>query len=235
MNCRGVTTAAQIADVVAYIQSANGNTSGTPTPTPTPTPSGDRTASLNLQSNAAGAHSVALSGTSVTDTNGLIQLSQKGLVISKITVEDNGTQSQILIKNTSNVSIKVSQITFLVGKNYSIQDQCSGKTLSPGKTCQIEIQLKGSKDGYVKTDDSSTHDELVITTDAGATTSVAIDLQPAAATTTPSVVDTATPKAGGGCTIGGDDQFDASQIAMLLAAAGVLISRRRKTMAKHKR
>jgi hypothetical protein len=188
-----------------------------------------RTGSLNLQSNATGTNSVALSGTAVTDTNGLIQLTQNGLVIYKIKVEDNGTHSKILIKNTSSKSIKVDKITFLVGTNYEIQDQCSGKTLKPGRTCEIEIEYKGASLASGSTD---SNDELTITTDTGASASIAIDLQPAAAATTPAAIgDVATPKAGGGCTIGGDDQFDASHIAMLLAAGAVLIARRRKTVA----
>jgi cytochrome c5 len=199
-----------------------------------PSASGSRMGSLDLQSNAAGAHSVALSGMGTSDTNGLIELSQNGLVIDKIKMEDNGTHAKIKIKNNSNAPIKVAKITFLVGKNYKIEDQCSGKTLYPGKTCEIEMEYKGPKVNDIKPDDDDGKpDALIISTDAGDEAAMPIQLQASEApvATTPAapitaVADSASPKTGG-CTIGGDDQFDASHLAMLLMAAGALLVRRR--------
>jgi Abnormal spindle-like microcephaly-assoc'd, ASPM-SPD-2-Hydin len=196
----------------------------------TPTAAGARSASLDVASNATGAHSVALSGTGTSDTNGLIELTQNGLVIDKIQLEDNGTHAHILIKNNSSKSIKVAKISFVNAANYQIEDQCSGRTLRPGARCEIEMEYKGPK--------SSSHaedkiDAMTITTDEGATMSMPIEVKAsdvAAATLPSAVADGATPKAGGGCTIGGDDQADLSQLAMLLVAAGVLVARRRKAL-----
>jgi Abnormal spindle-like microcephaly-assoc'd, ASPM-SPD-2-Hydin/Cytochrome C oxidase, cbb3-type, subunit III len=202
----------------------------------TPAAAGASTASLNLQSNAAGAHSVALSGTGVSSTNNWLALTQNGLSIYKISVEDNGTHAHILLKNTGTAPIKVLKISFLVGTNYNIQDQCSGKTLQPGKTCEIEIEYKGPRVKDVKSSDDKP-ESISVMTDTGDMATIAIDLKPSAdpavSTTPAATVDSvsATPKTGG-CTIGDPEQMDASHIAMLLLAAGALIARRRKSALK---
>jgi Abnormal spindle-like microcephaly-assoc'd, ASPM-SPD-2-Hydin len=197
----------------------------------TPTMAGARTASLDVASNATGAHSVALSGTGTSDTNGLIELTQNGLVIDKIKLEDNGTHAKILIKNASNAPIKVTKISFVNAANYKIEDQCSGKTLQPGKRCEIEMEYKGPKGSSYDEDKA---DALTITTEEGATMSMPIEVKAGdvSAAVPAAVADGATPKSGGGCTIGGDDQADLSQLAMLLAAVGVLAVRRRKASRK---
>jgi Abnormal spindle-like microcephaly-assoc'd, ASPM-SPD-2-Hydin len=197
----------------------------------TPTVAGARTASLDVASNATGAHSVALSGSGTSDTNGLIELSQNGLVIDKIKLEDNGTHAKIYIKNTSNASIKVAKIGFVNATNYKIEDQCSGRTLRPGARCEIEMEYKGPKGSSHEEDKI---DALTITTEEGATMSMPIEVKAGdvSATVPTAVADGATPKSGGGCTIGGDDQADLSQLAMLLAAVGVLAVRRRKASRK---
>ncbi len=196
----------------------------------TPTVAGARAASLDLASNATGAHSVALSGSGTSDTNGLIELSQNGLVIDRIQLEDNGTHAHILIKNASKASIKVMKISFVNAANYQIQDQCSGRTLRAGARCEIEMEYKGTKVS------SGSHvedkiDTLTLTTEDGATISMPIEVKAsdvAATTATTAIADSATPSSSGGCTIGGDDQADLSQLAMLLAALGVMVVRRRK-------
>ncbi|MDE2049309.1 MAG: choice-of-anchor D domain-containing protein, partial [Betaproteobacteria bacterium] len=195
----------------------------------TPAASGKRMTTLTFLSNAADA-TVALSGSGMTDTNGLIELTQDGLVIDKIKVKKDGSKTKIKLRNTSTQPITVKGIVFKVGADYQIDDECTGKTLQPGKTCQIEIEYhpKSSSDGSSDDkSDSNSDDAITATTADGSAVTMPVTLDKAATptATAPALSVTpatgATPAAAGGCTLGNGKQFDLSTLLLLLAAAGV--------------
>jgi hypothetical protein len=199
----------------------------------TPGGSGARSSSLTVQTNAASNPAIAVSGTGTSDGNGLIELSQNGLVIDRIRVEDNGAETQIIIRNVGKAPIKVTGIVLKVGTNYQIQDQCTGRTLKPGGRCEIEIEYKGSSSGGTRGGDdkpgAGSDDALTITADDGSAVTMPVTLDkaaPAAAQPAVTVTAGATPsQSGGGCTIGGAEQFDLSHLLLLLAAVFALLYR----------
>lgn len=195
----------------------------------TPAASGPRSATLTVQTDAASNPTVPLSGSGATDTNGLIQLSQDGLVIDKIKVKKDGSKAKIKLRNVSQQPITVSGITFTVGKDYQIEDECTGKTLQPGKTCQIEIQyaLKtGSDDDSSTTSGSSSDDAITAKTADGSSVTMGVTLDKMATSAAATPTATAAPTTGGGCTIGSSTQFDLSHLLLLFAAAAALLYRR---------
>jgi mono/diheme cytochrome c family protein len=197
-----------------------------------PTATGARTATLTLlstQTNPTGLPSfvppsASLSGTGVTESNGLIEFTQDGLAISSVKVSADGKVTKLTLKNNGIASFKVTNITFLVNKNnYKITDECSGKTLKRGATCEIKLQYIGP--ALLAGAAAPAAELIMITTDSGAQKMIPISVTPADVSASSSA---ATPKSGG-CTVGNADDMDLSHLAMLAMALGALALRRKRT------
>ncbi len=200
-----------------------------------PTATGARTATfilLSTQGNPVGLPafvppSSTLTGTGVTESNGLIEFTQDGLAVSSVNVSANGKVTNISLKNNGTATIKVSKITFLVNSNnYRITDECTGKTLKRNATCEIKLQYIGPAlvAGAAKT----AAELITITTDTGAQKTIPISLTPVDV----SASSNANTPQTGGCTIGSGDDIDLSHLAMLAAALAALMAQRKRSLKK---
>jgi hypothetical protein len=168
------------------------------------------------------APTATLTGTGVTESNGLIEFTQDGLAVSSVKVSADGKVTKISLKNNGAATIKVTNIAFLVNKNnYRITDECSGKTLKRGATCEIKLQYIGP--ALLAGAAAPAAEMITISTDNGAQKTVPISLTPVDVTATS---NSATPNTGG-CTIGEGDDVDLSHLAMLAVAMGALLARRK--------
>jgi Abnormal spindle-like microcephaly-assoc'd, ASPM-SPD-2-Hydin len=196
-----------------------------------PTATSARSATLTLlttQTNPMGLPafvppSSTLTGTGVTESNGLIEFTQDGLAVSSVKVAADGKVTKLTLKNNGAATFKVTNITFLVNStNYKIIDECSGKTLKRGQTCEIKLQYIGP--ALAAGAMPPTAELITISTDNGAQKAIPISLTPADISATSG---SATPKTGG-CMIGDGDDLDLSHLAMLAIAMGALIARRQR-------
>lgn len=192
-----------------------------------PTTAGSQSATLTLQSNASnGAQSLALTGTGQTAAAPVLALSPTTQDLGSVTLSQSSALTRLTLTNSGTANASVTGVT--VAAPFSapasvVAGDCGTApfTLAAGASCKLVVQFTPTAVGAAS--------GTVSVTGTNVSAQAALTGTGASATVTPTPTDTGSSSGGGGgggCTASTSGQ-DASLVALLLAAAGVGVWRRR--------
>lgn len=192
-----------------------------------PTTAGSQSATLTLQSNASnGAQSLALTGTGQAAAAPVLALSPTTQDLGSVTLSQSSALTRLTLTNSGTANASVTGVT--VAAPFSAPASVAAGdcgtvpfTLAAGASCKLVVQFTPTAVGAAS--------GTVSVTGTNVSAQAALTGTGASATVTPTPTDTGSSSGGGGgggCTASTSGQ-DASLVAMLLAAAGVGVWRRR--------
>lgn len=192
-----------------------------------PTTAGSQSATLTLQSNASnGAQSLALTGTGQAAAAPVLALSPTTQDLGSVTLSQSSALTRLTLTNSGTANASVTGVT--VAAPFSapasvVAGDCGTVpfTLAAGASCKLVVQFTPTAVGAAS--------GTVSVTGTNVSAQAALTGTGASATVTPTPTDTGSSSGGGGgggCTASTSGQ-DASLVAMLLAAVGVGVWRRR--------